>query len=56
MGPAQQRLDPDHGAASGGDHGVLDAALSALRHSFGISEVPDLRRLAPNQGPAPAAC
>ena len=32
------------------------AALSALRHSFGISEVPDLRRLAPKQGPAPAAC
>ena len=23
MGPAQQRLDPDHGAAGGGDHGLV---------------------------------
>ena len=31
MGPAQQRLDPDHGAAGSGDHGLIMHVEAARR-------------------------
>ncbi len=41
MGPAQQRLDPDHGAAGGGDHGLI-MDVEAARGERGF-------KLAPNE-------